>query len=233
MTKFLLSFLGVVRNSWDWLFCTPGSKKIGSSSAWHVFPRYLSDGAYVLSAGVGHDISFEKELLNLFDVRMDIFDPSNTGVKTMAKKENRILAKKVRFHKKGLSANSGVVTFALPIDAAEGSFHVPTSADVAAKRTVSFSCVSVSDFCRQKKISRIDLLKMDIEGSEYGVLADVLFAMRGRKLFVKQICVEFHHFQTLFGRLRTIPLLFKMYSAGFRLRYKAMCDYTFVNVDEN
>lgn len=66
----------------------------------------------------------------------------------------------------------------------------------------------------EQKLDRIDLLKIDIEGFEYGVLDDLLAA----HLNVRQICVEFHH-RVVPGisRWRSLLSIIKLRQAGYHL----------------
>jgi hypothetical protein len=67
---------------------------------------------------------------------------------------------------------------------------------------------------KQNEHTHIDLLKIDIEGAEYGVLRDIL----QRKLPVRQIAVEFHH-GILPGirRAETAHAVISLTAGGYRL----------------
>ncbi|MBM3459544.1 MAG: FkbM family methyltransferase, partial [Armatimonadetes bacterium] len=59
----------------------------------------------------------------------------------------------------------------------------------------------------------IHLLKLDIEGAEYPVLADLVRS----KLDVRQIVVEFHHRWPEFGETKTREAVNLLHTAGFRI----------------
>jgi hypothetical protein len=61
--------------------------------------------------------------------------------------------------------------------------------------------------------SRVDLLKMDIEGAEYGVLADLLVS----KIRPQQILVEFHHRWPEVGSDKTCVAIRNLNQAGYRI----------------
>jgi hypothetical protein len=61
--------------------------------------------------------------------------------------------------------------------------------------------------------SQIDLLKMDIEGAEYGVLADLLAG----PVAVKQLLVEFHHRWPEVGIAKTKHAIRMLHKAGYRI----------------
>jgi hypothetical protein len=43
------------------------------------------------------------------------------------------------------------------------------------------------------KIKKFDILKMDIEGSEYQVIPEIVEAIKKGKLEISQLLIEFHH----------------------------------------
>ena len=60
---------------------------------------------------------------------------------------------------------------------------------------------------------RIDLLKLDIEGAEYGVIED----MQSSGILPKQLLVEFHHRFEEVGTKKTEEALARLKSMGYSL----------------
>ena len=201
-----------IRRAWDRLFCHKGSLTLGSEAVWTIKP--LPQKAVVISGGVGHDISFEKELVSKFSARVYLFDPSPTGKKTMAKSENK--HKNIFFYTKGLAGARGDISFVEPKIEQEGSYR-----KAGEGKTHTFSCIRLSDFLAENNIRHVDLLKLDIEGFEYEVLDDIL---RHTKIHVDQICVEFHHPHIV--RIKTLLMLIRLYAKGYVLFHKHYCDYS-------
>jgi FkbM family methyltransferase len=214
------------RRVFDTFFCSlePGVMTFGKDSSWHVHAGLIDRSSCVVSAGVGKDITFEKELVARFGCPVLLLDPSPTGALTMQQSENRVA--EIEFLPLGLTGTDGEREFALPADPTEGSFTAVKSG--AGDRT-SFTCRSLSSLTRERGIERIDLLKLDIEGFEYEVLDDVLAS----GLPVTQLCVEFHHFMPGIGIGRTVTAIGRLYRAGFRLLHKSGTDYTFVRPNAN
>ena len=69
--------------------------------------------------------------------------------------------------------------------------------------------------------SSIDLLKMDIEGFEYDIVARFL----DERIPIRQVCVEFHPWLQPGRTLKTIA---RLYKAGYRIIHKQRGDYTFL-----
>ena len=57
---------------------------------------------------------------------------------------------------------------------------------------LSINLVSISDFLRQSKISQVDLAKINVEGSEYDILEDLIASHRIQDFI--NIQVQFHNF---------------------------------------
>jgi len=66
---------------------------------------------------------------------------------------------------------------------------------------------------RELRHASIDLLKMDIEGAEYDVLADMI----SQRIPVKQLLVEFHHRWPQIGVGRTKQAIQALNAAGYRI----------------
>jgi FkbM family methyltransferase len=215
----LLSFRLILHNVFDRCFCKHWSdiERLGQNSGWHVKTSEFDAASIVYSAGVGQDISFELAFSKRFGSRIHLFDPSPTGIKTMFSEANR--AENIRFYPVGLAEESGELEFGEPANLEEGSFTV---ANQNTKR-VRFDCTSVADFMKAQGHDHVDLLKMDIEGSEYGVLDAIL---RDR-MPVRMICCEFHHFLPGYSRLMTLRYVLKLKQHGYSLIHKDHHDYTF------
>jgi len=111
----------------------------------------------------------------------------------------------------------GSVEFSLPQDPGEGSYSVAR----AGGETVAFECWDLPTIMAQNGDSAIDLLKMDIEGFEFDILARLL----DERTPVRQICVEFH---PRLGPGRTLRTILRLRRSGYRIVHKHRGDYTFL-----
>ncbi len=220
MSNFITNLRAWLRRNWDSLWCSRhcGIEKIGEDSAWHVRTDLLRPGAVVISGGVGRDVSFELKLAQL-GCRVFLFDPSPTGLETMNLAANQHL--NIEFIPMGLSERTDVYEFRRPVDKREGSYS-STLADTPTD-IVSFRCVSVADFVRERGLKSVDILKLDIEGFEYGVLRDVV----RRGLRPAQVCVEFHDFLPGIPLLDTVKTIRLLHQSSWRIIYKNRCDFSF------
>jgi FkbM family methyltransferase len=205
------------RLSFDALFCTDGKvTPVGKENVWHIDTGRFGRAPVVLSAGVGKDISFEKELVQYYGARVLLLDPSPTGARTMQNPENQVAG--VEFLPVGLAGADGTRSFAAPINPDEGSFRL---GDSSAERVV-FECRSLSSLAGERGLRAIDILKIDIEGFEYEVIEDLARSA----IPVGQICVEFHHHMPGIPVTRTLRALRTLHRAGFRVIHKSSSDWT-------
>jgi FkbM family methyltransferase len=199
----------------DGLFCSssPDIRAVGDldSGGWCVSVNVPLRVAYC--AGVGLDMSFELELAKMTLEPVLVFDPSPTGIATVANSDTR----NIKFFPIGLAAHSGSIEFSLPKDAAEGSYSVVQDG----VGTIRFDCYDLGTIMSTNGDSYIDLLKMDIEGFEF----DIVHQLLDQRIPVRQLCVEFHSWLRPGQTLKTIARLRR---AGYRLIHKKRGDYTFL-----
>jgi FkbM family methyltransferase len=198
---------------------------LGGQWTWNIVPRGLSSDSVVYCAGAGDDISFEKEIADRFHCQVLILDPSPTGEKTMSLPENQ--RPEFRFEPKGLANQDATFYFDVPEDRTRGSYTLrstqPTPEE--AEQCMSLPCLSLPTLMKKHGHDHIDLLKMDIEGFEYGVLDQIL----SQGICVRQICVEFHHFLLpQFSNKDTIKAILRLRQARYHLVYQIHWDHTFI-----
>lgn len=193
---------------------------LGGECQWTILDQTLQSSSLVLCAGAGHDISFEKTLIQRYGCTVVLLDPSPTGIATVQKEA--VPENLLKFHPIGLAGTDCLVNFDEPADTSEGSFRGNKTQNPS---VIQFPCKSISTLLSELQWPRIDLLKIDIEGFEYDVLKDILI----NKLDVRQICVEFHygkHFNH--SRFEMIQCILALRKAGFDLVHQTHFDHTFV-----
>lgn len=175
----------------DWIIehCDPAVPVQYTGSDWGgtwIVPQLLTNSCgspYVISAGIGRDMSFDIVLVRQHNCRVLGIDPTAEALQTFRKARQTLgdLAYRVTLLRKALAAESGRnVTLG-------GPARTALSPKGEAAVTVGFN--DLLEAC-----GPVDLLKLDIEGSEFPVLFSVLenpesFLNSG----IKQIVIGFHH----------------------------------------
>jgi len=150
---------------------------------WKFIEGSLTPDSVVYGAGLGTNISFEQQLTEAVGCMVHCFDPT-----PQAAEYTIPLARanpKLAFHAVGLFAVDDVLKFYKPPEPGLGSLSATniTYSEISINAPVK----RLSSVMRDLGHDHIDLLKIDIEGSEHGVIEDMLFM----DLDVRQLCVEF------------------------------------------
>jgi FkbM family methyltransferase len=178
------------------------------TNQWVICPDHIDKGSVVYLFGAGTDISFDTELVEKFGVNVHIFDPTPKSIEFV---KARNPGPFVHFDPTGLADFTGETLFYLP----ENPDHVSATMD-RKKNSQEYVTVRVerlADIMKRYGHQQIDLLKMDIEGAEYGVISDLLAS--GIK--VGQLLVEFHHRFPDIGINKTKIAIRELRKAGFAL----------------
>lgn len=144
----------------------------------------LRNTPVVFSFGIGEDISFDIGLMENYNANIYGFDPTLKSIQWV---ENNVRNSQFHFLSYGLGTFNGVEKFYLP----ENSDYVSGSIIQRSGLKNAYIEVPMKTFdtiLSDIKPSRIDILKMDIEGSEFKVISDIL----NSKIMISQICVEVH-----------------------------------------
>jgi FkbM family methyltransferase len=165
--------------------CRLPKRRFGSAyGGWTVLPERIRPDSVVYSAGVGDDISFDIELISNLGVTVQAFDPTP---RAMAWVKARHLPAAFVFHALGLSDHDGESVFFAPIQPHHVSYSATNDAN-AGRTGIRLSVRRLSTIMNLLGHSRVDLLKMDIEGFEYAVIDDIVKT----KCYPAQLLVEFH-----------------------------------------
>lgn len=183
---------------------------------WYV-PRFvLEPGRVAYCAGAGTDISFDLELLER-GLRVVTVDPTPTAVEHVRKVAP--VSEQFVFVPVGLWDESTELNFHVPKIPATGNFSAVNLQDT--RDTVTLKVESLRNLAAELGDPHIDVLKLDIEGSEHRVLASLL----SDGLRPSVMCVEFDQPVSLRTVLTSVR---RIQEAGYVLVNIDRWDYTFV-----
>lgn len=185
-------------------------ERLGSGYGGHwICPDEISAESVVYSVGIGNDISFDLELIEKYGCTVHAFDPTPESVEWVGKQD---LPEEFKFHALGLAESDGTMIFYPPRNPAMISHRM--TADPETKESgVEVEFKSISSIMEMLNHDSIDLLKMDIEGAEYGVIRNICLT----KPHINQICLEFHHFFPNVDVSETRNALMNLKQAGFEV----------------
>jgi FkbM family methyltransferase len=145
----------------------------------------LSGKSVVLSFGVGTDISFDQGVADFGVREIFLFDPTPVA-KDFLQRLN--LSRRYKYFSYGLSDKDETREFFLPTKEGCISGSMIYHGDLGRGERILVQFRSLSSICKELGIAAIDVLKMDIEGSEFAVIKNIF----SDKIFPRQICIEFH-----------------------------------------
>ena len=176
----------------------------------YLCPELLTENSIVYSFGIGEDISFDNAVIKSHNSEVFGFDPtpkSKMWIKTQK------LYEKFHFYEYGISDKSGFVDFYLPRNPehVSGSAIKQNNVDVTNKVRVEMK--SLKDIMNEFNHKHIDVLKIDIEGSEYDVIENILKC----KISITQILIEFHDRFFKDGKLKAKQAIENLKANGYEI----------------
>jgi FkbM family methyltransferase len=186
------------------------TERFGSYYAgWTVHPNLLGRDSVIYSFGIGEDISFDLELISRFNLTVFAFDPTPRSIQWV---EAQTLPSNFNLLRYGLASKDGTIRLHSPSNANFVS-HSVIPPHRGETRAIEVPVHRLSTILQKLEHRRIDLIKMDIEGSEYDVIPDLLSA----PTLPTQLLIEFHHRFRGVGLARTRQALSTLHDAGYRI----------------
>lgn len=186
---------------------------IGNQDAsFAVADNSLNNDSIVYSFGVGSDISFDEGLIRRYNLKVYAFDPTPRSINWV--ENNKSLPEDFIFYPWGISNEDKIEKFYPPVNDAYVSFSINNIQNTKGD-FVEGQVFRLETIMKKLNHSKIDLLKMDIEGKEYDVLDDIL--KTGCQ--VSQIAVEFHHRFHNMGAGKTRDIINNLNKKGYKIFY--------------
>ena len=176
---------------------------------WWICPLGLGGESVVYSVGIGTDISFDLSLIETYGLAVYAFDPTPASIAWVKAQQ---LPSRYKWQEVGVAARDGQAPLFPPANP-EHISHTLLHRAGTSSRPIQVEVRRVSTIMRGLGHTRIDVLKMDIEGSEYEVLEEILT----NGLDVNQLLVEFHHRFSEVGIERTRRAINSLNAAGYRV----------------
>lgn len=189
--------------------------RLGSSyGGWWVIEDELKPGSVVISCGAGEDISFDVELANKYGCVLCMVDPTPRAITHIQEALDRLgLDSRKEYANDGCQpaesydlSSSCSEQFELVQKAAWGDdelidlnppknpSHVSYTVDVNKPRSgrdadgmLRVQACKISEIAKKYSPSKVEIIKLDIEGAECVVIEEILFA----DIYPSQILVEY------------------------------------------
>lgn len=193
---------------------------------WAIPRGLLGPDSAVVDVGLGEDVSFTQSLISRYGCTAHGFDPTPRALRYV----RALNEPKLVVHEAAVAARGGTATFYLPNDAAHVSGSLAKAPHVG-QQALEVRLVTLAEVMSLIGRDRIDLLKLDIEGAEYDLIADAAFADYAQRIGC--LCVEFHHRWANIGKQATLDAVRRLHECGFACVWKSRTtneEFTFVNL---
>lgn len=196
-----------------------------SSGGWKIRRDSLDAESVVVDVGIGEDASFSVSIVEKYGCVVHAFDPTPRAIAYV----RGLNDDRLRLFELGLGPTAGRAAFFLPNDEACVSGSLSKEAHLGRAR-IDVEMVALAQVFERLRCDRIDLLKLDIEGTEYEVIESADF--RRCAPAIGQLCVEFHHRWAGRGRLATERAVRLLRELAFECAWRSRStneEFLFVN----
>ena len=176
----------------------------------YVDPTLVPTNAIVYSFGIGEDISFDKAMIAKHGCKVYGFDPTPKSINWV---KNNETPETFYFHPFGIGEKTEHVIFHLPKNKDHVSGSVYDHSLVDEHNSVEVLLKSFTDITQDLGHRHIDVLKMDIEGSEYVVMEGIL----NSGISIGQILVETHERFFADGKAKGQKFFSLLHDHGYRI----------------
>jgi FkbM family methyltransferase len=180
---------------------------------WALLGELVKPQSVVYSFGVGDNIAWDLAMIERFGVAVHAFDPTPQSIAWIGRQK---LPPQFRFYDVGISSFDGTLDFYPPRKAGGMHYsqesrhrfgHPPEPVPGKVNRLVTIM--------RQLEHQRIDVLKLDVEGSEFDALPDLLSS----GVSIGQLLVEIHYHFPSRSLAAGLDLIHQIKSAGMECFY--------------
>ncbi len=183
-----------------------------SYGGFYINPDYLNEKSVVYSIGIGEDISFDLDIISDFKCSVYGFDPTPKSINWI-KQQGSSIPKQFIFSNIGIGSESGLVDFYLPRNPNHVSGSLIKQTHVSSENKIKIEIKTLANMAREFGHTHIDLLKIDIEGSEYSVINEII----NSAVSIDQVLIEFHDRFLEDGHKKSKEAIDKMRKKGYKI----------------
>lgn len=156
---------------------------------WALWSAAITPASTIYSFGVGDNVAWDLEMIRRFGVSVHAFDPTPASIAWVKRQK---LPGQFVFHDCGISNFDGTLDFYPPRKAGNTHYSQEQRAD-GKPATVRGRVNCLTTIMRRLGHRHLDVLKLDVEGSEFETIPDIIES----GISIDQLLVEIHyHFRS-------------------------------------
>ena len=175
----------------------------------YLHSQILNQKSIIYSLGVGLDITFDSEVINLLNCKVFAFDPTPKSINWV---KDNVLIKNFIFSPYGISKSYGRKKFYKPNNKNHISGSLFSSNVVNKNDYWNLDFKSLIGAMNENDHKKINVLKMDVEGAEYEIIEHI----KENNIQIDQILVEFHSLIIENGVTKTKKAIQTLYEMGYK-----------------
>ena len=180
---------------------------------WNIVAGSLSESSVVVDVGIGEDASFAESIIKRYGCTVCAFDPTPRAREYVAK----LAEPRLKLFERGIGPRPGLAQFFLPSNGKQVSGSLRHEFHLRGP-SIEVEVVTIGQVFELLKRRRINLLKLDIEGTEYDLIRSAEFQRYASA--IDQFCVEFHHRWKSLGKGSTLGAVAMLKSLGFECAWR-------------
>jgi len=194
---------------------------------WWLYPELVRPDGVAYSFGVGEDIEFECAIIAARSINVFAFDPTPNSIKWL---ESQDLPAQFHFHPWAVADRDGHL-FLYPRIKRDGSrskvMYTMLTQPEASEDGIEVPARTVASIMAALGHQQVDVMKMDVEGAEYGILENLLNLPHPPS----QLLIEFHHRFPALDVSLTVGAVAALRNAGYGLARISSSgrEYTFIH----
>jgi FkbM family methyltransferase len=196
-----------------------------AAGGWMIRRDSLDARSVVVDVGIGEDAAFSESIIRKYGCVVTGFDPTPRAIEYVKRLNND----RLKLVERGLGVRAGTAPFFLPNNEAHVSGSLTREAHLGLQQ-IEVQIATLPQVFETLDCDRIDVLKLDIEGSEFEVIQSEEFRQYAPR--IRQLCVEFHHRWAGRGKQSTERAVRVLQSLGFKCAWYSRStneEFLFVN----
>ena len=160
-----------------------------SYDEWEFSPDYLGNDAIVYSLGVGDSIEFDLKIIDYYKALVFAFDPTPYAIEWLNK---QIIPERLKFYPWAVSGKDGEFSMTQRVNHKGQKSEIMWTELLShehSDKIITVPSLTISSIMKELSHQKIDLMKVDVEGTEYEIIDHLI----QYNIKPKQLLVEFHH----------------------------------------